>query len=44
MHDEIRVCDADAFGIDITSAEYSYEVFEMDLIEIVLLGVGEHHG
>lgn len=44
MHDEIRVCDAEAFGIDFASAEYSYEVFEGDLVEIVMVGVGENHG
>lgn len=44
VHDEIRVCDAEAFGIDFASAEYSYEVFEMDLVEIVMVGVGESHG
>lgn len=44
MADEVRVCDAEAFGIDLQSAEYSYEVFEMDLIEIVMVEVGEHHG
>lgn len=42
--DEIRVCDADAYGIDLESAEYSYEVTEMDLIEVVIVGVGENHG
>lgn len=44
MIDEIRVCDAEAFGIDFDSAEYSYEVSEMDLIEDVMVSVGEHHG
>lgn len=44
MHKEIRVCDAESYGIDFESAEYSHEVFEMDLIEIVMVGVGEHHG
>lgn len=44
MHEEIRVCDAEAFGIDFESAEYLYEVFEMDLVEIVMVGVGENHG
>lgn len=44
MHDEIRVCDAESFGIDLCSAEYSYEVFEMDLVEIVMVGVEENHG
>lgn len=44
MHDEIRVCDAESFGIDFSSAEYSYEVFEMDIVEIVMVGAGEDHG
>lgn len=33
MADEIRVCDAEAFGIDLESAEYSYEVTGEDTIE-----------
>lgn len=33
MPDEIRVCDAEAFGIDFESAEYSYEVTDEDTIE-----------
>lgn len=31
---EIRVCDAEAFGIDLESAEYSYEVTGDDTIEV----------
>lgn len=33
MAEEIRVCDAEAFGIDLESAEYSYEVTGDDTIE-----------
>lgn len=34
--DEIRVCDAERFGIDFESAEYSYEIGAEDLNEVAL--------
>lgn len=33
--DEIPFSQADAYGIDLESAEYTYEVTEADVVEVV---------